>query len=270
LDLFIRAFVATYCCEATKRLWHPIVAKQQSKAISCRIKLRSNKNYLHFVAINLILWHMAIIVLPTNATSFPNVSQAESDGLLAMGGTITPQLIKAAYKKGIFPWYDGDCPLWWSPDPRFVLFPNKVKTSKSMKQLFKQNTYTVKFNTNFEAIISNCKLSPRVDQDGTWITDVIEETYTKLFYEKVVLCAASYDDEGKLAGGLYGVKMGNVFSGESMFALQPNASKYAFLSMVPWLIAQGISIIDCQTHTEHLESLGAEFISRDQFVKYLP
>ena len=213
---------------------------------------------------------MSIIVLPANATSFPPVAYADSDGLLAMGGTITTQLIKAAYKKGIFPWYEGSYPLWWSPNPRFVLYPNKLKISKSMHQLFNRKAFTVRYNTNFEAIIHYCKNKERTGQSGTWITDAIEETYTNLFYEGVVLCASSYDAQGRLAGGLYGVKTGNVFSGESMFTLQPNASKYAFISMVQYLIQIGITIIDCQTHTEHLESLGAQYLNRDEFLKYLP
>jgi leucyl/phenylalanyl-tRNA---protein transferase len=211
---------------------------------------------------------MSVIILPPNATSFPSVNECSADGLLAMGGNLTPQLVKAAYKKGIFPWYEGDYPLWWSPDPRFVLYPNNLHIQKSMRPLLNQNKYKVLFNYNFEAIIHYCKNSPRHGQDGTWITDAMEQTYTQLFYEGVVVSAACYNN-AQLIGGLYGVIMGKVFSGESMFALQPNASKFAFIKMIPWLQQQGVEIIDCQTYTEHLEQLGAEYLNRADFLKYL-
>lgn len=212
---------------------------------------------------------MPVFALQNNSLWFPSVDNAEEDGLLAMGGEVTTERIEAAYKKGIFPWYSFDMPLWWCPDPRFVLYPQELKISKSMKQVLKKDTFHCKINEQFEEIIHYCKITYREGQDGTWINDQIEKAYTALFYDNKAICAGTYTGDGRLVGGLYGVKLGNIFFGESMFSLEPNASKYSFVKLVDWLIKEGVVLIDCQLHTPHLESLGARFIDRSSFLEIL-
>lgn len=195
---------------------------------------------------------------------FPPVEQALDDGLLAIGGDLSVERLLLAYRSGIFPWYDDEVPLWWCPDPRFVLFPNELKVSKSMKQLLKKNTFEFRINTAFEEVINNCRKTPRKDQHGTWITDDVADAYTKLHHLGYAHCAEAWT-EGKLVGGLYGIRMGNIFFGESMFSHQSNASKYAFIKYVAQLQMEHVKLIDCQVYTEHLESLGAKMIDRKQF-----
>lgn len=199
---------------------------------------------------------------------FPNVEDALEDGLLAMGGNLQTDRLLLAYKKGIFPWYDGDLPLWWCPNPRFVLFPDELKVSKSMKVLLKKQAFTITTNTNFSAVIKACKAKERKDQDGTWIKNEVEDAYTALHYLGNAHSVEAWQN-GKLVGGLYGIKMGKVFFGESMFSHVSNASKYAFISYVEQLKTEGIVLIDCQVYTEHLESLGAKMIMRQQFTHLL-
>lgn len=199
---------------------------------------------------------------------FPNVEDALEDGLLAMGGDLQTERLLLAYKKGIFPWYDGDLPLWWCPNPRFVLFPDELKVSKSMKVLLKKNAFTITTNTNFSAVIQACKATERKDQDGTWIKNEVEEAYTALHNLGIAHSVEAWQN-GQLVGGLYGIKMGKVFFGESMFSHVSNASKYAFISYTEQLKAEGIVLIDCQVYTEHLESLGAKMIMRQQFIHLL-
>jgi len=184
---------------------------------------------------------------------FPNVEDALDDGLLAIGGDLHPERILLAYKKGIFPWYDGDLPLWWCPNPRFVLIPEELKISKSMKVLFKKRAFDITVNTNFEAVINACKATERKGQDGTWIKNEVVEAYTHLHKLGIAHSVEAWQNN-QLVGGLYGIKLGKVFFGESMFSGVSNASKYAFISFVEQLKKDGIVLIDCQVYTEHLES----------------
>ena len=200
---------------------------------------------------------------------FPPVEEAESDGLLAVGGDLSAARLLLAYHSGIFPWYNEDDPLmWWSPDPRFVLFPNELKVSKSMKQVIGRHIFEFRFNTAFEQVIAHCSQQPRKGQDGTWIGDDIIKAYTQLHRMGHAHSAEAWQD-GKLVGGLYGVLLGRVFFGESMFSLQPNASKFAFIQWVQQLAGQGIQLIDCQLHTAHLESLGAKMVTRGEFLEMI-
>ena len=210
---------------------------------------------------------MAVYALQ-NALIFPPVQMAEPDGLLAMGGNLSAERLLLAYKSGIFPWYDGNIPLWWSPDPRFVLFPPDLRVSKSMQQLLKKDTFQFTVNTCFSKVIHHCKNIKRDNQHGTWITDEVESAYTRLHALGYVHSAETWVD-GKLAGGLYGVRLGKVFFGESMFSLVSNASKYAFIKYTQQLQQEGVMLIDCQVYTPHLESLGATMIPRQQFIDAL-
>ncbi|WP_417884886.1 leucyl/phenylalanyl-tRNA--protein transferase [Zunongwangia sp.] len=202
---------------------------------------------------------------------FPDISLASEDGLLAIGGTLTEDRLIEAYSKGIFPWYDESQPiLWWSPDPRMVLFPQRLKISKSMRQLFKKEAFKVTFNEDFEYVIDNCAQINRKGQVGTWITPEMKAAYTKLHQKNIVQSIEVWQD-GQIVGGLYGIylKKQKVFCGESMFTKVSNASKYGFISLVRKLQKEGVKLIDCQVHTSHLESLGAEEIPRSEFLKYL-
>ena len=197
---------------------------------------------------------------------FPPVQDALEDGLLAMGGDMGIDSLLLAYKSGIFPWYDGDIPLWWSPDPRFVLFPDELKESKSMKAIEKKQVFQFRTNTAFADVIRNCKLLARKGQDGTWISDELEVSFNELHLMGVAHCAEAWH-EGKLVGGLYGIRMGHCFFGESMFSKHSNASKFAFIQYVKLLKQEGVQLIDCQVYTEHLESLGARMIPRTDFIQ---
>ncbi|MBC7651455.1 MAG: leucyl/phenylalanyl-tRNA--protein transferase [Deinococcales bacterium] len=199
---------------------------------------------------------------------FPDVEDALDDGLLAIGGDLQPERILLAYKKGIFPWYDGDLPLWWCPNPRFVLFPDDLKVSKSMKQLLKKKAFNITINNNFSAVIQACKATNRKGQDGTWIKSEVEIAYSILHNLGIAHSVEAWLD-GQLVGGLYGIKIGKVFFGESMFSHVSNASKYAFITYVQQLKLEGIVLVDCQVYTEHLESLGAKMIMRQQFIHLL-
>lgn len=204
--------------------------------------------------------------LLTDKIWFPPASEALDDGLLAMGGDLSIERLLYAYRHGIFPWYDGDLPLWWCPHPRFVLYPENLIVTKSMMQIIKAKKFDFKINKNFAAVIHQCKNVFRPEQEGTWITDEVEAAYTKLHQLGYAYSAEAWLD-GKLVGGLYGIKMGKLFFGESMFSHQSNASKFAFINYVEELKKEGIALIDCQVYTPHLESLGAEFISRDEFLE---
>jgi leucyl/phenylalanyl-tRNA--protein transferase len=199
---------------------------------------------------------------------FPPVTESLPDGLLAIGGDLSVDRLLLAYKKGIFPWFDGDIPMWWSPNPRFVLFPTELRISKSMKVLLKRNAFEVTTNKAFPAVIKACKEKERTDQDGTWITDDVEAAYIELHKQGYAHSVEVWLKD-QLAGGLYGVKLGNMFFGESMFSNVSNASKYGFIKYVELLQSQGLVLIDCQVYTEHLESLGARMIDRNEFLKYL-
>ncbi|SFD05797.1 leucyl/phenylalanyl-tRNA--protein transferase [Chitinophaga sp. CF118] len=196
---------------------------------------------------------------------FPPVKFADSDGLLAYGGDLSSERLLLAYREGIFPWYNEPPALWWSPNPRFVLFPNEIKISASMKQVFKKNLFTITFDKDFEGVIAGCKEAYRPGQAGTWITSEVEAAYTKLHKEGYAHSVECWHN-GELAGGFYGLQLGKCFFGESMFARISNASKAAFITFVQRAQEEGIQIIDCQVYTEHLASLGAEFISREEFI----
>ena len=199
---------------------------------------------------------------------FPPVHLAEPDGLLAIGGDLSVERLLLAYKNGIFPWYEGEHILWWCPDPRFVLFPDELKISKSMKQLIKKEEFQFTINKAFEEVINNCKTIDRKGQEGTWITNEVKKAYT-LLHKKGIAHSAEVWKDGVLAGGLYGIRLGKVFFGESMFSKQSNASKYAFIKYSEYLKEEGVEIIDCQVYTEHLESLGARMIPRKEFISLL-
>jgi leucyl/phenylalanyl-tRNA--protein transferase len=199
---------------------------------------------------------------------FPPVDEAMDDGLLAMGGDISVERLIRAYQQGIFPWYDGDTPLWWSPDPRFVLFPGELKISKSMSSLIRKNTFRFSTNTAFAQVIHSCKELQRKGQDGTWITDELEKSLNQLHQLGYAHCAEAWHG-GELVGGLYGIRMGDLFFGESMFSKESNASKYAFIRYVQLLQTENVKLIDCQVHTLHLESLGARMIPREKFMELL-
>ena len=199
---------------------------------------------------------------------FPPVSLAANDGLLAIGGDLSTERLLLAYRSGIFPWFTGTIPQWYSPDPRCVLFPAELKISQSMKQLFKKKVFQFTINSAFEEVIEGCRTSPRARQDGTWITGEMKAAYIRLFKAGYAGSAEVWQ-EGKLVGGLYGVKIGNCFFGESMFSAVSNASKYAFISYVQELQLSGLQLIDCQVYTPHLESLGARMIPREDFIYLL-
>ena len=199
---------------------------------------------------------------------FPPVHLSEPDGLLAMGGDLTTERLLLAYRNGIFPWFDGDTPLWWCPDPRFVLFPPELKISKSMKQLIKKDAFSFTINKAFAEVIGNCKTSPRKDQLGTWITEDVKTAYIKLHQLGYAHSAEAWLN-GELVGGCYGIRMDKVFFGESMFSKVANASKYAFINYVEFLQKEKIELIDCQVYTPHLESLGATMIEREKFINLL-
>jgi leucyl/phenylalanyl-tRNA---protein transferase len=210
---------------------------------------------------------MPLFVLD-GSLSFPPVELAEPDGLLAIGGDLSLARLQAAYTQGIFPWYDEAPILWWCPDPRFVLFPQELRISKSMKQVLQNNIFQFTVNQAFEQVIEQCEQTKRAGQDGTWITSDMKSAYIELHRQGLAHSAEAWYN-GQLAGGLYGVKLRNVFCGESMFSHQSNASKYAFIRYTQLLQQQGIALIDCQVHTPHLESLGARMIPRADFMKYL-
>lgn len=208
--------------------------------------------------------HLAIL---DNKLWFPPANNATEDGLLAIGGDLSEERLLLAYRKGIFPWFEDRLPLWWCPDPRFVLLPERLKISKSMQQVLRSGKFRFKTNTAFEQVIHNCKNAKR-NHDGTWITDEVERAYINLYKKGHAHSAEAWQDN-KLVGGLYGIKMGKVFFGESMFSLVSNASKFAFINYVQQLMKENIVLIDCQLYTSHLESLGAEMISRTAFLDLL-
>jgi leucyl/phenylalanyl-tRNA--protein transferase len=196
---------------------------------------------------------------------FPPVEMADEDGLLAIGGDLSRERLLHAYRNGIFPWYENKYILWWCPDPRFVLFPAELKISSSMKQLLKKGAFEFSVNRDFNAVISQCKMVSRRGQDGTWITEEMRNAYNDL-HQAGFAHSAELRLNGELVGGLYGIRLGKVFYGESMFSLTSNASKYAFIKYVELLKSEAVELIDCQVYTAHLESLGARMIPRSRFL----
>ncbi|UTW66095.1 leucyl/phenylalanyl-tRNA--protein transferase [bacterium SCSIO 12643] len=200
---------------------------------------------------------------------FPDTHLANEEGILAVGGDLSLNRLKEAYSKGIFPWYNDDSLiLWWAPDPRFVLFAKDLKVSKSMKQVIRSGKFTVTFDREFERVIRNCKTSKREGQSGTWITQDMEQAYINLHRQGIAHSVEVWF-ANELVGGLYGVALGKMFFGESMYTHMSNASKYGFIQLVQKLEEKGFDLIDCQDYTAHLESLGAHEISRDRFEKLI-
>ena len=201
---------------------------------------------------------------------FPPVSTASKEGVVAIGGSLTIERLLEAYSKGIFPWYDQPrSPLiWWSPDPRMVVPPTQVKITKSMRSILNKNVFTVTFNKAFETVIIQCATIKRKDEQGTWIHPEMISAYTQLHkIGKAVSVEVWHQND--LVGGLYGVDMGHVFCGESMFASMANASKVAFIALAQNLAQKNYALIDCQLYTEHLFSLGAREVPRDYFLEIL-
>lgn len=200
---------------------------------------------------------------------FPNVNQANRDGILAIGGDLSPERLQLAYQSGIFPWFEvGDPILWWSPNPRMVLFLEELKISKSMRNILNKGEFSVTFNQNFRDVISYCQKVKRDGQNGTWITNDMIEAYCKLHDLGIAKSVEVWQDD-ILVGGLYGVDLGNVFCGESMFSLVSNASKVAFIVLVNHLKNENYKLLDCQVYNPHLESLGCREIPREEFMRIL-
>lgn len=220
------------------------------------------------MANSLSLTWMPVYSLPTQHI-FPPVSHAEEDGLLAVGGDLDPARILRAYAQGIFPWYSGRSPiLWWSPDPRMVLFPGELRISKSMQQVLRKGMFQVTVDQDFPAVIQACARTPRAGQKGTWLGKDMQRAYTEL-HRLGHAHSVEVWQEGRLVGGLYGVALGTVFCGESMFSHASNASKVGLITLVAALREHGFGLIDCQVHTSHLESLGAKEIPRAAFLELL-
>ncbi|MFP5344837.1 MAG: leucyl/phenylalanyl-tRNA--protein transferase [Gammaproteobacteria bacterium] len=200
--------------------------------------------------------------------AFPDADLAlrEPDGLLAVGGDLSPARLIEAYRNGIFPWYsEGEPILWWSPDPRMVLFPERLHVSRSLRKLLKQGRYNVTFDQAFASVIKQCAA---LREGGTWITREMQHAYCRLHELGYAHSVECWRDK-KLAGGLYGVALGRVFFGESMFSLEPNASKVALVRLVERLQHSGYRMLDCQVHSAHLQRLGAEDIPRVEFLRLL-
>lgn len=212
---------------------------------------------------------MPLFRLSPNDVLFPDPELSLPDGLLAIGGDLSTERLLEAYRQGIFPWFNEEDPiLWWSPDPRLVLFPEKLHIQRSMRPYFNQGKYQVSMDTEFESVIRSCATTRRKGQSGTWISEQIIEAYVKL-HQLGYAHSVEVWHKGELVGGLYGLALGKVFFGESMFSRLPNASKFGFIALTLQLREQNYELIDCQQTTRHLVSLGAEPISRQRFLKYL-
>ena len=212
---------------------------------------------------------MPIYWLDPNSLVFPPAHLASEEGIIAVGGDLSAARLLEAYRLGIFPWFNEDDPiLWWTPDPRFVLFPEDLKVAKSMRPLFNQKTFTLSMDQAFPEVIKACQSCYRPGQGGTWITEEMREAYIHLHNQGYAHSVEVWQGED-LVGGLYGIALGKVFYGESMFAFASNASKFGFISLVRQLKKWGFTLIDCQQETNHLASLGAKAIPRKQFLAHL-
>lgn len=200
---------------------------------------------------------------------FPPVSEANYDGILAIGGDLSSERLLLAYKNGIFPWFeDGEPIFWWSPNPRMVLFFDELVVSKSMRNILNRNIFKITFNQNFKEVILNCQKIKRNGQNGTWITNEMTEAYCKLNELGIAKSVEVWQND-ELVGGLYGIDLGHIFCGESMFSKVSNASKVAFIALVNQLKAANYKLLDCQVYNEHLESLGCREIPREDFMELL-
>ncbi|RMG72290.1 MAG: leucyl/phenylalanyl-tRNA--protein transferase [Nitrospirae bacterium] len=212
---------------------------------------------------------MVPIFYLTEELVFPPPELAEYDGLLAVGGDLSPERLLLAYREGIFPWFTEDTEiLWWSPEPRLVLFPEELKVSRSLRQVIKKETYRVSFDKAFSETIRLCARVHRQKDGDTWITESMVEAYIRL-HELGYAHSVEAWHEGRLVGGLYGVSLGRAFFGESMFTLMPNASKVAFVFLVKQIKQWGFNLVDCQVTTEHLKRFGAREIKRAEFLRLL-
>ena len=204
-----------------------------------------------------------------SAHTFPTARDAGEEGLLAFGGDLNPNRILKAYRSGIFPWFNPDDPiLWWSPNPRLLLYPEDFKTSKSFRRVLRNKGFEVRFDTNFEAVITHCGEVPREGQEGTWLTKEMKEAYIEIHHMGFAHSIETYY-EGALVGGLYGIAMGRGFFGESMFSLMPNASKVALKALSSICAKKSYDFIDCQVATPHLIQWGAKLVDRDTFLDTL-
>lgn len=205
----------------------------------------------------------------TSDLAFPPVELAEDWGGLALGGDLSPRRLLLAYRSGIFPWYEKGQPIiWHAPDPRFVLFSDKLRIPRSLRPTLNQQKFTITYDTAFTEVIRQCQQTKRPGQPGTWITEEMLQAYHQLHQLGYAHSVEAWKD-GRLAGGLYGLSIGHVFFGESMFTRESNASKVAFVSKVLDLKERGINLIDCQVHTPHLERFGAKEIPRSQYMQLL-
>ncbi|MEO1011004.1 MAG: leucyl/phenylalanyl-tRNA--protein transferase [Bacteroidota bacterium] len=205
----------------------------------------------------------------TEQLEFPPLENANAEGLLAVGGDLSSERLLLAYHKGIFPWFNEDSLiLWWSPDPRMILFPDEIRISKSMRKVIRDNRFRITKNTCFQEVLYYCANVKRVGQEGTWITRDMKAAYYELHKKGYAHSYEVWEDE-VLVGGLYGIDLGHVFCGESMFSIADNASKFAFIHLARELKAKEYTLIDCQQHTKHLESLGAREIPRSEFIRLL-
>ena len=200
---------------------------------------------------------------------FPPLERASPEGLLAVGGDLSPERLILAYSKGIFPWFNEDSLiLWWAPDPRTVLFPQKIRISRSMRKTLASNKFQLTKNKDFRQVIEACASIERKDQEGTWITASMKEAFIEL-HEMGYAISYEVWNQDRLVGGLYGIDLGHVFCGESMFSLERDASKFALIEIARELEAKNYKLIDCQLKTDHLISMGAEEISREEYMKIL-
>lgn len=198
---------------------------------------------------------------------FPSTkyAQQEPNGLLAAGGLLSPAWLTAAYKKGIFPWFDDESPiLWWSPAPRMVLKADDFHIGKSLRKLMRKKPYRISSNLAYEEVIYQCA-QPRDDDAGTWITPEMEQAYIRLNANGISHSVECWDQDGNLVGGLYGILINRVFYGESMFSSANNASKLAFAHFAHYLFNAGLALIDCQMHSDHMAQFGAREIAREEF-----
>ncbi len=206
--------------------------------------------------------------LPEDNLFFPHPLLVDEEGVLAFGSQINAANIITAYAHGLFPWYSGHPIFWWNPNPRCVLFPKELKIHKSMRPYFNQEKFTVSYNQCFSKVIELCRDTKRKDQNGSWLNDELIEVFTHLHHKGICQSVEVWEDD-ELVGGLYGLLLGKIFFGESMFAKKPNASKFGFIKLVQKLEKEEILLIDCQQETGHLKSLGAKTISKHEFWKYI-
>jgi len=205
----------------------------------------------------------------TSELYFPPVDNASAEGILGFGGDLSSERLILAYESGVFPWFEEDQPIiWWAPNPRMVLFFDELNISKSMRNIFNRNTFRITFNQEFRSIITSCQQSKREGQTGTWITNDMIEAYCKLHDLGIAKSVEVWQNK-ELVGGLYGIDLGHIFCGESMFSKVSNASKVAFITLAKELQSKNYQLLDCQVYNEHLYSLGCREIPREQFMSIL-